>query len=234
MKSAAKSAMRIIINSVVCFVNRQILGYSGKESLGQRNGRCVDFDRVADLSCVAASHRDGDRDTTLATLLENPSVAFGQSFETQAETAKAIVVIRIGPGQVDDQIGMSEIEGRIQTVIKPQQVGIIGAGIGQFDIKVAGFLVERKIACTMHGKGEDAVVTGQNAGCAVALMDIAINDQHPPDTPLGLHRTGRNGGIVEDAKSLATIAECVMRAAGKIGGDAVGQRSPAGSKRCAG
>lgn len=96
-------------------------------------------------------------------------------------------------------------------------------------------LGERKVAGAVDRESEDAVVAGKNAGGPVALMDVAIDDQHPLGATFGLHGASGDGGIVEDAESLAAIAEGMVGAAGQVGRHgAAAQGRTTGRDRCAG
>ena len=105
------------------------------------------------------------------------AVAFGEAGEAQRQPAEAVVVVGVGAGQIDDEIGAGEVEGGVEAVVELQQVGIVVAAVWQFDVEIAGFLLEGKITGAVDGEGENTVVAAQDAGGAVALMDIAIDDQ---------------------------------------------------------
>ena len=139
-------------------------------------------------------------------------------------------MVGIGTGQIDDKIRLSKVESGGEAVVEMGQVGFVAAAVGQLDVEIAAFLGEGKVARAVDGESENAVVVGQDAGRAVALMHVAIDDQDSPGAPLGLHGAGGHGGVVEDTESFAAVAEGMVRAAGQVGGyRAVGQRGAAGA-----
>ena len=178
-------------------------------------------DCIVNLSGIATGHGDGDGDLSAAAMRENPAIPFDESGHRQPEEAEAIILVRIGTRQIDDEFRAGDIEGGIEAFLKPQEVGVIGTAIGQFNIEIAFFLLERKIARAVDREGENAFVAGQNAGRAIALMDVTINDQYPACQAFCLHGAGGHGGIIENAESFATISKSVVRAPGEIGCNAI-------------
>ena len=174
-------------------------------------------DRIVNLPGVAAGHGDGERYLPDAAMLEYPAITFGESGHRHPEAAEAIILVRIGAGQIDDEFRVGDVEGGIQAFFKSQEIGVIRAAIGQFNIEIALLLLKRKIARAVDRESKNAFVTGQNAGGAIALMDITINDQYPVCPAFSLHGACGNGGIIEYTKAFATITKGVVRAAGEIG-----------------
>jgi hypothetical protein len=184
--------------------------------------RCAVYgNRIVNLPGIAAGHGDGDGDLPAAAMRENPAIPFDESGHRQAEATKAIILVRIGTRQIDDEFRAGDIKGGIDAFLKPQEVGVIGTAIGQFNIEIALFLLERKIARAVDREGENAFVAGKNSGRAIALMDVTINDQYSLSTAFRLHGAGGHGGIIENAESFATITKSVVRAASEIGCNAI-------------
>ena len=138
-------------------------------------------------------------------------------------------MIRVSPGQVNDEIGACQIESGIQTFGEANEICLIATTIGEFNIEVTPFLVKREVAGAVDGESEDAVITRQNARRAIALMHIAIDDQHALGAVLRLHGAGGDGGIVEDAKTFTAIAKGVVGATRQVGRDAIGKSGTAGT-----
>jgi hypothetical protein len=74
-------------------------------------------------------------------------------------------------------------------------------------------LAERKVSGAVDRHREHGRVGGKNLRRAVALMDIAVEDQHPPRGAASLHLPRGDGGVVEHAEALAPRRAGVMRAA---------------------
>ncbi len=85
----------------------------------------------------------------------------------------------------------------------------------------------------MNGKGENGGVFLEDLGRTIPLVDVTVHDQHPPDMPLGLHRPGGHGRVVEDAKALAIVRAGVVGAPGQVDAQTARYRGPAGSDRAA-
>lgn len=173
--------------------------------------------RIVNLPGIAAGHGDGDGDLPAAAMCEYPAIPFDEAGHRQPEAAEAIILVRIGTSQIDDEFWAGDIEGGIEAFLKPQKVGVIGTAIGQFNIEIALFLFERKIARAVDRESENALVTGKNTGRAIALMDITINNQYPACPAFRLHGTSGNRGIIENAEAFTTISKGVVRTASEIG-----------------
>ncbi len=66
-----------------------------------------------------------------------------------------------------------------------------------------------------HVERECGRISGEDLGRTVALMDIAIQDHHSPDTALRLQRADRHGHIVEHAEPFPVCREGMMGSAGQ-------------------
>jgi hypothetical protein len=196
---------------------------------GEEDRRAVYGNRIVNLPGITAGHGDGDRDLPAAAMRENPAIPFDEASHRQPEAAQAVILVRIGAGQVNDEFRAGDVEGGIEAFLKPQEIGVVGTAIGQFNIEIALFLLEWKIARAVDRERENAFVTGQNAGSAIALMDVTIHNQYPACLAFSLHGAGSNGGIIENAKSFTAITKGVVRAAGEIGRNAIPQRCATGA-----
>ena len=78
----------------------------------------------------------------------------------------------------------------------------------------------------MHGQREDTGIVPENAGAAIALVNIQIDHSHLQRRTLGavtaapfrLHQPGRHRGVIENAEAAALVCAGVVRAAGHVGG----------------
>ena len=167
--------------------------------------RCAVYgDRIVNLPGITASHGDGDRDMPAAAMREYPSITFGESRHRQPEAAQAVISVRIGTGQIDDEFRSGDVEGGIEAFFKSQEIGVIRAAIGQFNIEIALLLLKRKIARAVDRESKNTFVTGQNTGRAITLMDVTIDNQYPACPAFSLHGAGGHGGIIENAEAFTT------------------------------
>ena len=86
----------------------------------------------------------------------------------------------------------------------------------------------------MEREGADAGVGREDAGGAVALVDVAVDDEDAGDAALVEEGAGGDGDVVEDAVAGAALGPGVVRAAGHVGGEAVLQREAGGERGAAG
>ena len=70
----------------------------------------------------------------------------------------------------------------------------------------------------MNRQGEHGGVVLKDAGGAIALMNIEIDDEHAWGKALGLHEPGRHGRIIKAAESTPPIIGRMVGAAGQIKG----------------
>jgi hypothetical protein len=75
----------------------------------------------------------------------------------------------------------------------------------------------------MHGEGVNAVVAGSYLGSAIALVDIAVDDENPAQAAFGLHGPGCDDNIIVEAKTLTVIPASVVGTAAKVHPHAVSQ-----------
>ena len=72
---------------------------------------------------------------------------------------------------------------------------------------------------------------GEDAGGAVALVHVAVDDEHARGAAFVEERLGGDGHVVEDAVAGAALRPGVVRAAGHVAGEAVLQREAGGEQR---
>ena len=106
------------------------------------------------------------------------------------------------------------------------QIVGIGAAVGQVHVQITDFLAKGKILLAVQGQREDTGIVPEDAGAAIALVDIQIDHSHlqrrtlraVSPTPFGLHQPGSHCGVIKDAETTALVCAGVVRAAGHVGG----------------
>src|SRR5580692_35975 len=63
--------------------------------------------------------------------------------------------------------------------------------------------------------------TGKNHGCAIALMDVAINSHRGANLAITLHTANGDGNVVDHAEALAVTGEGMMESTANVDGHAV-------------
>ena len=91
------------------FVRRRRRAIAPGRALGP-SGRLdrvhMDLDGVLQVAAVAPGQYHGHGDSAPPRLLENEPVAFGQALEGARQPAQLVSGERVGPGQIDDEIGL--------------------------------------------------------------------------------------------------------------------------------
>ena len=82
----------------------------------------------------------------------------------------------------------------------------------------------------MNRAGEQLRIAGEDGGGAVALMHVAIKNQHPLYQPAGAQRPGGDRQIIKNAEAGAEVIVGVVGAAGQVAGNAVLQRQLGGEQ----
>ena len=97
-----------------------------------------------------------------------------------------------------------------------------------------GGLARGVVALGVQREGQDVGAAGEDAGGAVALVDVAVDDQDAGDAALVDERLGGDGDVVEDAEAGAAVGPGVVRAAGHVAGEAVLEREAGGEQGAGG
>jgi hypothetical protein len=190
----------------------------------ERDSLHVRRDSVLYIPAVTAGHRDRNRNTGAMRAIEDRPVASGEAGHRQLQTSEPIALVGIGSGKVDDQMRGKAPEQFSQRAVQRFQIDIVAGTVGKRDIKVADLFFERIVMLAMQRQREYRIV-------AIALVDIEVDNGDALHAALSLHQSRCDRGIVEHAKTLAVISVCVMRSAGKIGCDAIRERSAARGNR---
>ena len=141
--------------------------------------------------------------------------------------------MRIDAGVVEDEVGAEGLGGG-ERVGEDLEVGAVGEAVGQREVEVRGGLARRVVALGVQRQGEDVGAAGEDAGGAVALVDVAVDDEHAGDEALVEQRLGGDGDVVEDAEAGAAVGAGVVRAAGHVAGEPVLEREAGGEQRAGG
>jgi menaquinone-9 beta-reductase len=85
---------------------------------------------------------------------------------------------------------------------------------------------EREVAGAVNREAEDVAIIREQCGRAVAPVDVGVDDGEAIRAAPGLHRSDRDGHIIENAEALAPVGEGVVRATRQVDACAVLQRRP--------
>jgi len=166
-------------------------------------------------------------------VLDDPRIARGQPRVAEREQAEGVVAVDIDAGVVEHQVRLVERQQIAERIVDHLQVVRVAKARRQRDIPVAFGLARRKVLFAVQRDGHRVGHVRQDACGAVALMHIAIEDQHAADAPALEQRQGDHRQVVEDAEARGMVAMGVMGAAGQVAGQAVLQRLLGGQQRTA-
>ena len=127
---------------------------------------------------------------------------------------------------VEDEIGGEAVENVRQICGKRFQIAVIVRSVGKRHVAAGTRLAHRKVLFGVKRKREHIVAPRHQACRTVALMDVAIDDQHPACIALRDQAVGVHGKVVEHAVACAGIVKRVVATRRAIGGIAMLHRQP--------
>src|SRR4051794_2020110 len=195
--------------------------------------RCreVDLDGVGDVRRVAAGERDADRRADARRRVEHERVAGAQAGLRQREAAEPVALPRVGAGEEEHEIGMGDRDGAVERVLERLQVLRVSRAGAQVDVEVGGRAVERVVRPAVQGQREAARVAREQLGRAVALVDVAIDDEDSAEPGLCAQGGDRDGDVVEKAVAATLCPRGVMRSAAEVHPEAALERVAGGVDR---
>jgi hypothetical protein len=152
----------------------------------QGHGLEMDVNGILYLFAIASGHEYRQGQTGRAAGVEHKTVPFRQATFGHGQPAQIIAGVRIGPGQVDGQISLGQVQRLANALLKGIQVNGIAGVVRQCDIQIAWYLAERKVLSPMNRKGKNSWIMAEDVGRAVPLVNIAIEDDDATKFTLGL------------------------------------------------
>jgi len=131
------------------------------------------------------------------------------------------VLVRIGAGEIDHQIGARGIDDTRQCLGEQRQICVVAGVVRQLDVEITGDFVKRVVPAAVHAEREDAVIVGEHGVRSVSLVHVEIDDGSTVDQAIALQGANRDRDVIEDAEPFTVRRKGVMRAAGQVHRDAV-------------
>jgi len=178
---------------------------------------------VLAVAVVAAPVEDSGGGSRSRDELQNVLVAGREVGVGEFHLAKAVVLVGVGASdpknEVGGEVGKSRREGGFELL------KVVGAAdvTGEFDVEGAGSFYGRVVFPDVNRVGKDAGIGGEDGMGAVALVGISIEDEDAELGARGVQIADGDGDVVEDAVALAVVGERVMRTAGEVAGEAIGE-----------
>jgi hypothetical protein len=166
---------------------------------------------------IAAGEDHGDRQAAVAAGGDDGQVAVGQVGAGEAEGGQGVILVGVGPGVVDHQVGADLVEGREEGLVDDFQV--IGAG------QEAALDREGEVLGLLAGGEEVDVVEvedlrprplPEDGGGAIALVGVEVDDQDGADLALVMEDGGGQRGIGIDTKTPSPGGGRVVEAAAEV------------------
>src|SRR3954451_17179615 len=193
--------------------------------------REVDLHRVRHIGRVAAGEHDAHRRADPLSRVEDERVAGAQAGLRQREAAEPVALPRVGAGEEEHEIGMGDRDGAVERVLERLQVLRVSRAGAQVDVEVGGRAGERVVRPAVQGQREAARVAREQLGRAVALVDVAIDDEDSAEPGLCAQGGDRDGDVVEKAVAATLCPRGVMRSAAEVHPEAALERVAAGGAR---
>ena len=161
----------------------------------------MNIDRQVDGPCISTCHGHRNRHAARPCPIKDHPVPARQTISSKVKAAQAVLGEGIGPRQVDQEVWQVPAIGHCQGILQRLQVISINRAVGKRTVQVGEGLFERVICGPVNLHGEHGGVVLKDAGGAIALMNIEIDDEHAWGKALGLHEPGRHGRIIKAAES---------------------------------
>ena len=194
----------------------------------------MDGDGVFDAAGVAAGEGNDDGDPAAHGGSKDGFVAGEESGEGEVEAAELIVVVGVGAGDVEDDIGGEGGEGAFDGGCEDGEVLFVADAVGEGEVEVGGRFDRGVVVLLVDGEGEDGGVGGEDGGGAVAVVDVGIDDHGAGNQAFGLEGADGDGNVVEGTEAFAVVGEGVMEAAADVVGGVVGEGEAGGEEGAAG
>ena len=159
---------------------------------------------VAILAVTTADHAD-HRDVAAQTMAHHAFIAGGDTFVGQLQITEGVVFVHIDAGVIQHQIRLIQRQQIVERVVDHFQIVGIAHAFGQRYVPVTFGFACRKILLAVQGHGNRLRGVMQDARGAVALMHVAIEDQHAID-PAALQQVlADDRQVIEDAVAPTSI-----------------------------
>ena len=181
----------------------------------------VDLDRVADVLRVAAGERNARGDACLGERVANDLVPLAEAALRQREAAEPVPLVRVGAGEHEADLRSRARQRDWENRSELGEVWVVARAVRKLDVDVAGHPAKRIVAKAVHGERERVGVCSQQRVRAVALVDVDVDDEHPPGAAGRAEVSDRSDDVVEDAEAATGVRERVVGAAAEVHRDAV-------------
>ena len=182
---------------------------------------------------VAAADHPQHRDVTAQAMIQHGFVTGRQAGVGELQVAQGVVLVHVDTGVVEHQVRLVDRQQIVERVVDHLEVVGVAHAAWQGDVPVAACLACREVLLAVQGHGDRLRLVFQQARGAVALMHVAVEDQHPLHASCREQVAGDHRQVVEDAEARGEVVVRVVRATGQVAGQAMPQRQFGGQQRAA-
>ena len=188
---------------------------------GAEDGGGVEAGGVFAVAVVAAAVEDDGGDAGPGDEVEDVFFPSGEVAIVQPHLAEAVILMRICPGDPEDEVRREGVHGGRQAAFQRFEISIAGDVPGKLDVQGARRLDGGVVLADVDRVGEDPRVVREDGVGAVTLMSIGVQDEDPQVRLGEVLLTDGDGDVIEHAIALSLVRECMMGPAGEITGQAV-------------
>ncbi len=156
---------------------------------------------LAILAVATADHPD-HRNIAAQAVAHHAFIAGGNAFVGQLQITEGVVLVHVDAGVVQHQIRLIQRQQVVERIVDHFQVIGVAHTVGQRNVPVAFGLACRKVLFAVQGNGDRFRGVVQNPCGAVALMHVAIEDQHPVHPAALQQVVADDCQVIEDAVSM--------------------------------
>ena len=185
---------------------------------GPQDGRGVEAGGVFAVAVVAPAVEDDGGYAGPGDEVEDVLVSGGEVAVAKPHLAEAVVLMRVGPGDPEDEVWREGVHGLGQAAFQRFEIGVAGDVPRELDVQRAWRLDGGVVLTDVDRVGEHPRFIGEDAVGAVALMRIGVQDEDPQAGPGEVLFVNSDGDVIEYAVTLSLVREGMMRPAGQIAG----------------
>lgn len=154
---------------------------------------------------VAAADHPDHRNIAAQAVAHHAFIAGGDALVCQLEVAEGVVLVYIHAGVIQHQVGLIQRQQVVEGIVDHLEVVRVAHAHRQRDVPVALRLARGEVLFAVQGHGDCIRGVVEDACGAVALVHVAVEDQHPVDPPAGQQVMADHGQVIEDAVAPTSI-----------------------------
>jgi acetyl esterase len=174
---------------------------------------CGDRDHVV---AITATHGAGERNAQRTGACGNKGITRGNASITERKPPQFVVAMHIHTRLIQDKVWTSTRDHQVKRGGKLCQIGSIANPVGKWHIKRRTRLSRRKVFFRVQRQRRNIVACGQDDCCAIALMNVEIDDQNMCGIALGNQPQRGNRQVVEHAIARSGVGHGMVAAPGRV------------------